>query len=152
MNLMHKSPCSVKKELTLRVKPKKKLGSSRLTFVEIFKEENLAKKPLSRYTLRALKSRHLEVLVTLLMLKIEEEQEKYRKLMRLAEELCIERKINFASDGENGEDQEDVEMVNGNESESVSVFKRQSCGLEGIDSEEILQLKALCHVKDQLSL
>jgi hypothetical protein len=117
----------------------------------------LAKKPLSRYAMRALKSRHLDVLVTLLMLKIEEEQEKYRKLMRLAEELCIEKKFNFGSDGEKVvEDQEEVEMVDGNESESQSetgsVFKRQSCGLEGIDSDEILQLKALCHVKDQISL
>jgi len=107
-----------------------------LLLLEIFSEENLAKKPLSRYTLRALKSRHLEVLVTLLMLKIEEEQEKYRKLMRLAEELCIEN-FSFLSE----DDEKDIKI-----DETGQIFKRQTSGLEGIDSEEILQLKALCHV------
>lgn len=97
----------------------------------------MAKRPLSRYTLRALQSRHLEVLVTLLMLKIEEEQEKYRKLMRLAEELCIENFNLAGSDGEN------VKME-----EIKEIFKRETSGLEGIDSEEVLQLKALCHVSE----
>lgn len=75
--------------------------------------------------------------MTLLMLKIEEEQEKYRKLMRLAEELCIEN-FNFAgSDGENAK----MEEIEG-------IFKRETSVLDGIDSEEVLQLKALCHVKE----
>ena len=100
----------------------------------------MAKRPLSRYTLRALKSRHLEVLVTLLMLKIEEEQEKYRKLMRLAEELCIEN-FDFGSD-EDG----DVQMGGKEENEIENIFKRPASGLAGIDPEEVLQLKALCHV------
>lgn len=89
----------------------------------------MAKRPLSRYTQRALQNRHLEVLVTLLMLKIEEEQEQYRKLMRLAEELCIE-------DG-------------GDESnEKVGIFKR---GTAFGDSEQVLELKALCHVSRVIS-
>ena len=119
-------------------------------FIEIFKEENLAKRPLSRYTLRALKNRHLEVLVTLLMLKIEEEQEKYRKLMRLAEELCIEN-FNFHEEGEGDEnhrDQDDEDVKMGNVEEEGSVFKKQASELEGIESEEVLQLKALCHVSE----
>lgn len=80
------------------------------------------------------------------MLKIEEEQEKYRKLMQLAEELCIEN-FNFFSD------EEDFKMENENEEnkdikilEADQIFKRQARGLEGIDPEEILKLKALCHV------
>lgn len=106
----------------------------------IFKEENLGKRPLSRYTARALQNRHLEVLVTLLMLKIEEEQEEYRKLMRLAEELCIE------DDASSSDKEEMKDSV-----EDCEIFKRESGALSGVDSEEILNLKALCHVrKDEI--
>ena len=95
----------------------------------------MGKRPLSRYTARALQNRHLEVLVTLLMLKIEEEQEEYRKLMRLAEELCIEDDV--SSDKEEMKDSV----------EDCEIFKRESGALSGVDSEEILNLKALCHVR-----
>lgn len=107
------------------------------TNLEIFKEENLAKRPLSRYTTRALQNRHLEVLVTLLMLKIESEQEEYRKLMRLAEELCIE---DFDNDKKMQIDGEEVGEI---------LFKKESPSCwEGIEEEEILKLKALCHVRN----
>lgn len=76
------------------------------------------------------------------MLKIEEEQEEYRKLMRLAEELCIED-FNFIK-SDDDEDGGDVKMSEGAVEE---VFKRDASGLEGIDAEEVLQLKALCHVR-----
>ena len=105
-----------------------------LSILEIFKEENLAKRQLSRYTRRALQNRHLEVLVTLLMIKIEEEQEEYRNLMRLAEELCIE---DFSKEME----------IDGEEDLSIKIFKNEkTCNLDGIDPEEVLKLKALCHV------
>jgi hypothetical protein len=91
---------------------------------EIFNHENLAQRPLSRYTLRALQNRHLEVLTTLLMLKIEAEQEEYRKLMRLAEELCIE----------------DFSSSDSKLKESASNWLNQ------IDQDLLLKLKALCHV------
>lgn len=69
------------------------------------------------------------------MLKIEEEQEEYRKLMRLAEELCIEDDV--SSDKEEMKDSV----------EDCEIFKRESGALSGVDSEEILNLKALCHVR-----
>ena len=85
--------------------------------------------------------------MTLLMLKIESEQEEYRKLMRLAEELCIE---DFATVGDAGDNNErDVEMK---EAALEKVFERESCLLEGVDSDEILQLKALCHVSIKTDL
>ena len=56
--------------------------------------------------------------------------------MRLAEELCIEN-FSFLSE----DDEKDIKI-----DETGQIFKRQTSGLEGIDSEEILQLKALCHV------
>lgn len=63
--------------------------------------------------------------------------------MQLAEELCIEN-FNFFSDEDvkmKKEENMDIKIV-----EAVQVFKRQTSGLGGIDSDEILKLKALCHV------
>lgn len=80
--------------------------------------------------------------MTLLMLKIEEEQEEYRKLMRLAEELCIE---DF---GKEGNEEMKMQVDDDAEKEVVGgVFKKETPCLEGVDEEEILKLKALCHVR-----
>ena len=84
--------------------------------------------------------------MTLLMLKIESEQEEYRKLMRLAEELCIEDfNVAYEMISESGENKRDVEMK---EAALERVFQRESNLFGGFDEEEeVLQLKALCHVK-----
>lgn len=62
------------------------------------------------------------------MLQIEKEQEEYRKLMRLAEKLCMmDDYADFSSDKEK----------EGTELADVDILK-----------SELLELKALCHVID----
>ena len=72
------------------------------------------------------------------MLKIEEEQEEYRKLMRLAEELCIDNGVDGSLEG-----MKDISEHSGDE---IEIFKRDTTALTGVDPEEVLKLKALCHV------
>jgi hypothetical protein len=56
----------------------------------IFECEDLHRRPLSLRMRRVLAARHLSVLSALLMLEVEREQAEYRRLMQLAEWLCIE--------------------------------------------------------------
>jgi hypothetical protein len=65
----------------------------------------------------------------MLMLAVEREQAEYRKLMQLAEELCIDefKIVDDAAEAEAG----------------IRPRRRIS---EGLDEESVLQLKALCHV------
>ena len=98
-------------------------------FVELFKWENFKNGQLSHRTGKALQNRHLNVLSTMLMLAVEREQAEYRKLMQLAEELCID---------------EFAEAAPGDELQEIRQKRRVT---EGLDEESVLQLKALCHVK-----
>lgn len=61
------------------------------------------------------------------MLAVEREQEEYRKLMQLAEALCIDE-FGGAAVVEDG-------------------FKERKKYTEGLADEAILELKALCHVR-----
>ena len=66
------------------------------------------------------------------MLAVEREQAEYRKLMQLAEELCIDEFKLI-----------DEEAGNDAGLEEIKPRKRIT---EGLDEESVLQLKALCHV------
>ncbi len=104
-------------------------GKLILIVVELFKWDNFKNVQLSHRTGKALQNRHLNVLCSLLMLAVEREQVEYRKLMQLAEELCID----------------EFKMVEEETGlEEITPRKRIT---EGLDEESVLQLKALCHVK-----
>ena len=99
-----------------------------LLALELFKWENLKNGQLSLRTGKVLQNRHLNVLSTVLMLAVEREQEEYRKLMQLAEALCI--------------DEFGAEVVE-------EGFRERKKYTEGLSPEATLELKALCHVRLQ---
>lgn len=71
------------------------------------------------------------------MLAVEREQAEYRKLMQLAEELCIEG----FNTGDTVEGFDDIRHHHHH--------KRIT---DGLDEEAVLQLKALCHVSYRVSV
>lgn len=113
--------------------------------VGLFAFEDLLERPLSPRMRRALRNRHLSVLSTLLMLQIEKEQAQYRRLMHLAELLCIEEyRLAVPTGAATATDSKLPPALQGEIDRILSLQRRPPCA-SLCSPEELVQLQALCH-------